>query len=71
VVQGSLGKSRELIAQIIRIKRAGGMAIAVGHLPSKHKTLSSIPSTIKKKSLCLSEAHIPLEKEENEMKTIK
>lgn len=46
------------------------MAIAVGHLPSKH-TLSSIPSTIKKKSLCLSEAHIPLEKEENEMKTIK
>jgi hypothetical protein len=70
VVQGSLGKSRELIAQIIRIKRAGGMAIAVGHLPSKH-TLSSIPSTIKKKSLCLSEAHIPLEKKENEMKTIK
>jgi hypothetical protein len=28
-------------------KRAGGVAEAVQHLPSKHKTLSSNPNTIK------------------------
>jgi hypothetical protein len=37
------------LSKITRAKRAGGMAQAVEHLPSKCDTLSSNPRTTKKK----------------------
>jgi hypothetical protein len=52
VVQDSLGKkkkSQDTIYKITRAKGADGMAQAVEHLTSKHKALSSNPSTAKKK----------------------
>jgi hypothetical protein len=35
--------------RIVKAKRTGGMAIAVEHLPSQCKALSSNPNTAKKK----------------------
>jgi hypothetical protein len=48
-VHVDLGKKRDLLSKMTRIKRAMDMAQVVKHLPSKCKTLSSNPSTAKKK----------------------
>jgi hypothetical protein len=50
VVQASLGKKRDFISKVTRIKKAGGVAQAEECLPSKHKVLSSNPSTAKPKA---------------------
>jgi signal recognition particle GTPase len=42
-------KMQDPILKITKVKRAGDMAQVVECLPSKHKTLSSNPLTIKKK----------------------
>jgi hypothetical protein len=47
MVQVSLGKKQDPISKITRAKKAGGVAQAVEHLPSKCKTLSSKPSIAK------------------------
>jgi hypothetical protein len=41
--------SKTLFKKITKAKRAGGVAQAVEHLPSKCKVWSSNPGTIKKK----------------------
>jgi hypothetical protein len=51
VVQAHLSKKQDLISKITRAKRSGGMAQVVEHLPSKCETLSSNPSTGKKKKV--------------------
>jgi hypothetical protein len=50
-VQTGLGKKQNLIFKITRGKRAGGMAQVVECLPSKHKALSSNPSTTNTKKM--------------------
>jgi hypothetical protein len=37
------------VSNIIKAKRAGGMAQVTGHLPSKHKALNSNNRTIRKR----------------------
>jgi hypothetical protein len=50
VVQAGWAKSETLSPKITRAKRAGGMVQVTVHLPHKHKTLSSNPSTAKRKT---------------------
>jgi hypothetical protein len=42
-------KSKTLFSKRTRVKRAGGMAQGIEHLPSEYKALSSNPKTKKEK----------------------
>jgi hypothetical protein len=44
------GKEQDPISKTIRVKRAGDMTQKEEHLPRKHKTMSSNPSTAKQKT---------------------
>jgi hypothetical protein len=46
---GQAGEKVRSCLQNNQSKKAGGMAQAVEHLPSKHKTLNSNPNTAKEK----------------------
>jgi hypothetical protein len=59
-VQVSLDKKPVPLSKIIRAKSAGGKAQTVQHLPSKHKALSSNPSTNKPFKKCLPNHHISI-----------
>jgi hypothetical protein len=50
MVHSSLGKKQDSISKIPRVKRAGVMAQAVEHLPSKCDVLSSSPSKTNKQT---------------------
>jgi hypothetical protein len=43
MVQAGLGKKRDPISKITRVKKAGGMAQVVEHQPSKYKARGSLP----------------------------
>jgi hypothetical protein len=59
-VQGHLGKNQDTQMQKnrIRAKRAGSVTQVVEHLLSKHKSLSSSPSTERERNLPVSEIFV-------------